>query len=196
MPARCNRSRNCTVSENCQFVPFSFPLVQFFCSFRRLAVSRMFRDTMILGVWRGMTRVGTPRRRKIPRGRERDGETLEPLVRSIKICACATSSQQACTLFLTAIKEMRAPFPPPRDTCFLFLRRNWWKRTRSKTVLDIYIYIYIRGAYIILFRFFFRSPPHFPGWLHWVYFKANQDRRELREVNLNIGIRRFCTRKK
>lgn len=170
MPARCNRSRNCTVSENCQFVPFSFPLVQFFCSFRRLAVSRMFRDTMILGVWRGMTRVGTPRRRKIPRGRERDGERLEPLVRSIKICACATSSQQACTLFLTAIKEMRAPFPPPRHLLPLSSPQLVEKdqiKNRSR-----YIYIYIRGAYIILFRFFFLSPPHFPSWLHWVYFKA------------------------
>lgn len=133
----------------------------------------MFRDTMILGVWRGMTRVGTPRRRKIPRGRERDGETLEPLVRSIKICACATSSQQACTLFLTAIKEMRAPFPPPPATLASSFFAAIGGKGLDQKPFSIYIYIYIRGAYIILFRFFFRSPPHFPGWLHWVYFKAN-----------------------
>lgn len=98
---------------------FFFPLVSFFCSFRRLAVSRMFRDTMILRVWPGMTRDGTPHRtgRFLKGERERRRET-RAVARSIKICACATSLLQArSTLFLTAIKETR-PSPPTLVSSF------------------------------------------------------------------------------
>lgn len=106
MPARCNRSRNCTVSENCQLVPFSFLLSSSFVlsvvwQFLECFATRWYLECG--AAWRELARHITGRFLE----RERERERPEPLVRSIKICACATSLQQACTLFLTAIKEMR-----------------------------------------------------------------------------------------
>lgn len=54
---------------------------------------------------RGVPRLATLRHRKIPR------ERPEPVVRSIKIYACATPLQQACTLFW---RQSRKRSPPPR----------------------------------------------------------------------------------